>query len=208
MTLETKRPGPVVLADRDGTLIRNVPYLSRIGDIALLPGVASSIRLLNRRGIPVAIVTNQSGVARGFFPESFILESHVRILDLLEGEGATVQGFYYCPHLPLDHGGVNRIKTSFHLSCDCRKPRPGLLLRALADLSGDPGKSVMIGDADRDMEAALEAGCQHGYRILPEGEDISAKDRRRITSVRSFEEGVKAFLFSLDRPDSRPTGGR
>jgi len=193
----TKKGVPVVLSDRDGTLIRDVPYLSRLEEIELLPGVAASIRLLNDRGIPVAIVTNQSGVARGYFPESFILLSHARILELLAEEGATVQGIYYCPHLL--SGPEEGPLSSYIRPCPCRKPLPGLLLRALSDLGGDPGQSIMIGDADRDMAAAFKAGCRAGYRI-GEGKEGTALtgDRTALLFVRSFEEAVRIFLDHLD----------
>ena len=193
---------PVVLADRDGTLIRDVPYLSRLEDIVLLPGVASSIRLLNERGIPVAIVTNQSGVARGYFPESFILESHARILGLLEEEGATVQGLYYCPHLALtEPWRGDPSLSSYHRPCGCRKPEPGLLLRALEDLSGDPAQSIMIGDAGRDMEAAFAAGCRWAYRIRKKEEDGPEPEGNRtdLFYVPSFEEAVQRFLGASEQ---------
>ena len=189
---------PIVLADRDGTLIHEVPYLSRLEDIRLLPGVAEALRKLNIRGIPVAVVTNQSGVARGLFSESFILESHARLMALLSREGASLQGLYYCPHL-----NPERLRSPpdgaslFHIrSCFCRKPEPGLLLRALKDLQGNPMKSVMIGDADRDILAGNLAGCGHGYRIIRKEEEETEVSQDR--QVRSFSEAVDRFLSLLD----------
>ena len=193
----TSKRRPVLLADRDGTLIRDVPYLSRIDDVALLPGVGEAIARLNREGVPVAIVTNQSGVGRGYFPEEFVLEAQVRIMELLEAAGARVDAFYYCPHLEPDEK-TRKASTSLpHLlrSCDCRKPAPGLLLRALSDLSGDPGRSAIVGDADRDMQAGQAAGCGWGYRIVPEGG--SAEGGPRITLVRSFSDAVDLYLSTL-----------
>ncbi|MGC8500175.1 MAG: D-glycero-alpha-D-manno-heptose-1,7-bisphosphate 7-phosphatase [Leptospirillia bacterium] len=191
---EKKRP--VVLADRDGTLIRDVPYLSRISEIALLPGVAEAIGRLNRAGIPVAIVTNQSGVARGHFSESFVPEAHARLMELLEAEGAKISGIYYCPHLrpeeiPRPDG---RTVLSLVMDCDCRKPAPGLLLRALSDFAGDPFQSAIIGDADRDIAAGRAAGCKEGYRILGENENPVALPGEETTFVRSFSEAVDLYL--------------
>jgi D-glycero-D-manno-heptose 1,7-bisphosphate phosphatase len=187
---------PIVLADRDGTLIRDVPYLSRISEIALLPGVAEAIVRLNRAGIPVAIVTNQSGVARGLFPESFVPEAHARLMELFEAEGAQISGIYYCPHIrpeeiPRPDG---RTLVSLVRDCDCRKPAPGLLLRALSDLFGDPSQSALIGDADRDIAAGRAAGCKEGYRILGESETPPAHPESNTTLVRSFSEAVDLYL--------------
>jgi len=186
----------VVLADRDGTLIRDVPYLSRISEIALLPGVAEAIGRLNRAGIPVAIVTNQSGVARGRFPETFVPEAHARLMELLQAEGAQISGIYYCPHLrpeeiPRPDG---RTVPSLVMDCDCRKPAPGLLLRALSDLSGDPFQSAIIGDADRDIAAGRTAGCKEGYRIVGDSETPPMHPEKGTTIVRSFSEAVDLYL--------------
>jgi D-glycero-D-manno-heptose 1,7-bisphosphate phosphatase len=196
-----KKGRPVVLADRDGTLIRDVPYLSRIEDIALLPGVAEAIRDLNRLGIPVALVTNQSGVARGYFPESFVLESHSRLMELLAEEGATLQGLYYCPHLPPEGepSEADPALSRYRRVCGCRKPGPDLILRALADLGGDPARSVVIGDADRDLEAGEAAGCAQGYRILGEGRESALHPSLHVAS---FAEGVEHFLAFLEKGGS------
>ena len=197
---------PVLLADRDGTLIRDVPYLSRLEDVALLPGVAEAIARLNRAGVPVAIVTNQSGVARGYFPEEFVLETQARIMALLAESGARVDAFYYCPHL--DPAGGKTPEGLPHLlrPCDCRKPSPGLLLRALSDLSGDPARSAIVGDADRDMRAGEAAGCRGGYRIFREGEDPERGPG--ITLVRSFEEAVELYLAELSMEGAGGRGGK
>jgi len=198
--VKSQRGHPIVLVDRDGTLIRDVPYLSRLEDIALLPGVAGAVRDLNRRGIPVALVTNQSGVARGYFPESFILESHARLMELLAAEEAVLQGLYYCPHLSLKdpHPLSDTALAGYRKACSCRKPGPGLVLRALDDLRGDPDTSVVIGDADRDLEAGLAAGIGLGYRIVKNGERSSFVPP--AFHVTSFAEGVRRFLEWLDRP--------
>lgn len=196
--MKKKKGRPLVFADRDGTLIHDIPYLSRLEDISLIKGVADAIRELNRREIPVVLVTNQSGVARGLFSESFILETHARLMELLEAEGATLQGLYYCPHLSPDAlsptGGD--LIGPYLVSCSCRKPEPGMLLRAINDLGGDPGSSIMIGDADRDIEASLKAGCRGGYRILKEGEAKPSNLSARC--VESFAEAVHHFLSTRD----------
>ena len=206
MTPPSSKRRPVLLADRDGTLIRDVPYLSRLEDVALLPGVAEAILRLNRAGVPVAIVTNQSGVARGYFPEEFVLETQARIMELLSLAGARVQAFYYCPHLDPGAGETPGGLPPLLRPCDCRKPAPGLLLRALSDLSGDPARSAIVGDADRDMKAGEAAGCGEGYRICKEGEGTEGGPR--ITLVRSFEEAVDLYLAGLAPEGAGGRGGK
>lgn len=207
VTGTTERPdgrGPVLLADRDGTLIRDVPYLSRLEEIVLLPGVLKALRLLNDRAIPVAIVTNQSGVARGVFTEDFVRASHARLEAIFRDGGVGVQGIYYCPHLDPSVRPADRdLPPSAYLRpCTCRKPAPGLLLDALADLGGDPLKSAMVGDADRDMAAAFAAGIPTAYRI-PGSEEaqgvpgIAGLSRTGLLHAQSFLDAVQHFLDGL-----------
>ncbi len=200
--MKNKKRRPIVLADRDGTLIRDVPYLSRLEEITLLPGVAEALRQLNRRQIPVAMVTNQSGVARGYFPESFVLESHARLMELLAGEDAAIQGLYYCPHLsPEDSHPVSEASLArYRKACSCRKPEPELVFRALYDLGGDPDRSAVIGDADRDILAGFSAGVKLGYRIV--GREGGSSTVPSPFQVRSFAEGVERFLTWLDGGDA------
>ena len=178
------RPSALVLTDRDGTLIRDVPYLSRLEDIALLPGVAKTIRTLNRLEIPVVVVTNQSGVARGYFSEAFVRDSHDRINAILAGEGARVDLFLYCPHL----AGVGI--APYDMDCTCRKPRSGMLKRALEEFSLLPERAMMVGDSLRDVEAAADLGIA-GY-LISSGIPSSATLSTRIVS--SFSAAVEDFL--------------
>ena len=198
------RKGPVLLADRDGTLIRDVPYLSRLEEIVLLPGVLKALRLLNDRAIPVAIVTNQSGVARGFFTEDFVRASHARLEAMFREGGVGVQAIYYCPHLdPSSSLPLQELPPSAYLrACTCRKPAPGLLLDALTDLGGDPARSTMIGDGDRDMAAAFAAGISTAYRI-PGSEEAqvahpgSGVPQTGLLHAPSFFDAVRHFLDGL-----------
>ncbi len=184
MTNVVLKPPVLVMTDRDGTLIKDVPYLSRLEDIALLPGVAKTIRTLNRLDIPVVVVTNQSGVARGYFSEAFVRDSHERINAILAEEGARVDLFLYCPHL----AGVGI--SPYDKDCSCRKPRSGMLKRALEEFSLPPERAMMVGDSLRDVEAAKDLGVT-GYLISSESPS-SLRLSARIVS--SFSAAVEDFL--------------
>ncbi len=147
-----KRPG--VLVDRDGTLIREVGYLRRVEQIEILPGVPEAIRLLHRNGFKVAVVTNQSAVARGFITEGELREIHRELARQLADHGAFVDGIYYCPHHPTE--GVD----PYRIACDCRKPNVGMARRAVAELSLDIGRSYVVGDQATDMEMASRIGAK------------------------------------------------
>ena len=175
---------PIVLADRDGTLIRHVPYLSNLSDVEFLPGVISSLRRLNSLNVPVVVVTNQSGVARGFFGEDFVRETHSYMNAALGKEGVHLDGLFYCPHLKEADVEVYRV------SCGCRKPLPGMLEEALKTFHGDPGSSMMVGDSEGDVLAGKSLGC-HNFWIVP---DEAGKRDDLAFRVASFEEAVNLFL--------------
>jgi D-glycero-D-manno-heptose 1,7-bisphosphate phosphatase len=143
-----------VFVDRDGVLIRDVNHLTSPSQIEILPGVAESLRRLRGAGWAVVAVTNQSVVARGMVTEEGLREIHATLESLLRSRGAPLDAIYYCPHHP--DGTV----AVYRAVCDCRKPRPGLLLRAAADLGLDLEASVMVGDAASDIEAGRRAGCR------------------------------------------------
>jgi len=145
---------PAVFLDRDGTIIEERGYLSRLDGIDLFPFTVDAVRLLNRAGLAVVVLTNQSGVARGYVDEAFVQETH-RVLGgrVAEG-GGRIDAFYYCPHYP--DGKVERYRQA----CECRKPKPGMLLRAAADLSLDLSQSFSVGDRWSDVEAGLAAGAR------------------------------------------------
>lgn len=133
--------------DRDGTIARDVHYCRRVEDFGILPRVTEAIRLLNRKGYRVAVITNQSGIARGYFSQETLSLIHQKMITVLEERGAHIDGVYVCPHHP-DEG------------CECRKPKPTLLKRAANDLSIDLERSYMIGDDDKDVQAGIAAGCR------------------------------------------------
>lgn len=145
---------PAAFVDRDGTLIEEVGYLSRIDRIALFPWSVDAVRLLNRAGFVVVVVTNQAGVARGYFDEAFVRETHRVLGERVAAGGGRIDGFYFCPHYP--DGQVE----AYRRRCECRKPKPGMLLQAASDLSLDLARSFLVGDRWLDIEAAHAAGAR------------------------------------------------
>jgi D-glycero-D-manno-heptose 1,7-bisphosphate phosphatase len=140
--------------DKDGTLIENVPYNVDPALIRLAPGAEEGLPALHRAGYELIVVSNQSGVARGFFPESALAGVEARLRQLLEALGVPLAGFYYCPHHPQGES------PGYSIACDCRKPQPGLFLRAARDRAIDLAHSWLIGDILDDIEAGRRAGCQ------------------------------------------------
>jgi len=143
-----------VFLDRDGTIIREVNYLSRLDEIELLPSTAAAVTKLNQHRIPVILVTNQSGVARGKFTETFVRECHSYLQELLQKENARIDDFFYCPHHP-DTGNPPYRKT-----CSCRKPAPGMLLAAAEKHHLNLKQSYVVGDKLIDIELGLKAGAK------------------------------------------------
>jgi D-glycero-D-manno-heptose 1,7-bisphosphate phosphatase len=144
---------PAFFLDRDGVIIEEVCYLSEPSQVRLLAGSAAAIARLNRLEIPVVVVTNQAGVAHGYFPESRVAEVHRRLDELLAAEGAFVDRYYYCPHHP------SASHDRYRAACQCRKPRPGMLLAAAKQLGLDLKRSYLVGDKPSDIEAGVRAGC-------------------------------------------------
>jgi len=163
-----KKTSAAVFLDRDGTINEEVGYLDRLDKLQLLPGVDEAVRLINRSGMKTVVVTNQSGIGRGLFDEAFVGEVHAEMSRMLREAGAVIDGFYFCPHHPTEGiGGYRR-------SCSCRKPAPGMLLRAAAELAIDLSRSYMIGDMAKDVEAGQRAGAKGILVRTGYGKDVEA----------------------------------
>ena len=145
---------PAVFLDRDGTLLEEAGYLDRLERMVFFPYSVDAVRLLNRSGLAVVIITNQAGVARGIFKEAFVAEAHRHIAERLAAGGARIDGFYYCPHHP--DGTVEGLRQD----CDCRKPKPGMLTRAAEELGLDLSASFVVGDRWHDLEAGRRVGAR------------------------------------------------
>lgn len=143
-----------VFLDRDGTLNEEVGYLHSLDRLHVFPAAYEAVRLINRSGMKAVVITNQSGVARGYFDEAFVGTVHARMQEMFRRRKARIDRFYYCPHHPTEGAG------SYRVSCPCRKPEPGLLLRASEEMSLDLAASYMVGDMPKDIEAARRAGAK------------------------------------------------
>jgi D-glycero-D-manno-heptose 1,7-bisphosphate phosphatase len=148
-----------VFLDRDGTVNEEVGYVNHVERFTLLPRVGEAIRLLNQNDLKTVVITNQSGVARGYFPESLVPLVHQKMQELLKKDGAHLDGIYYCPHHP-DVGA-----PPYRQKCRCRKPEPGLIEEAVKDLDLDLRSSYMIGDRGVDIEFAHRVGAK-GILVL------------------------------------------
>lgn len=140
--------------DRDGTLSHEVGYVNHPSRFRLYPFAVDAVRLINRGGFLAVVVTNQAGVARGYFPESLIHDVHAQLVAAMEAGGARLDGLYYCPHHP------SAGEPPYRKDCDCRKPRPGLLRRAEAELGADLARSYVVGDKLGDLELAWSVGAR------------------------------------------------
>ena len=143
-----------IFLDRDGTLIEEVGYLQNLEDIQIYPEAFEAVEKINQSGAQAIVITNQSAIARGLIREEDLEQVHRFIADAFRQKQARIDAFYHCPHHPTEGTGANT------RACDCRKPQPGLLLRAAQDLQLDLGASHMIGDTLRDIEAGHQAGCR------------------------------------------------
>ena len=152
---------PAVFLDRDGTLIEDMDYLSDPAGVHVLPGVPEALGRLREAGFLLVIVTNQSGIGRGYFTE----DDHQAVAEAVRQElDVTFDGEYHCPHAPDD-------------GCACRKPSPGMLRRAAADLAIDLSRSVMVGNREGDALAGLAAGCRS--MLIGSGSGPEAAERAR-----------------------------
>jgi D-glycero-D-manno-heptose 1,7-bisphosphate phosphatase len=140
---------PAVFMDRDGTINEQRGYINHLSRFALLPGVTDAVKLLNKNNFFVIIVTNQSGVARGYYPVALVHEVHELMTHSFEREGAAIDGIFYCPHHP------RGIVPEFTADCDCRKPKTGLVNQALKAFEIDMSNSYVVGDRYVDIELAL-----------------------------------------------------
>jgi D-glycero-D-manno-heptose 1,7-bisphosphate phosphatase len=140
--------------DRDGTIIRQVELMHEIGQLRLLPGAAAAIRHFNEKGLLVMVVTNQPVVARGLAREQEIEQVHEELNRRLRAKGAHIDAFYFCPHHP------NATLEQYRSKCPCRKPEPGMILRAAEEHGVDLSRSVMIGDTTQDIVAGHRAGVR------------------------------------------------
>jgi D-glycero-D-manno-heptose 1,7-bisphosphate phosphatase len=160
-----------VFLDRDGTINEEVGYLDNLDKIQIIPGAREAIQLINLSGMKAIVITNQAGVARGFFTEEFVQAANKLIQSELKKKGAYIDGFYYCPHHPTEGKGI------YLQSCNCRKPAPGMLLTAASEFNINLAESYLIGDTFGDIQTAKSAGLKavlvktgYGNELLQRGD--------------------------------------
>jgi D-glycero-D-manno-heptose 1,7-bisphosphate phosphatase len=163
---------PAVILDRDGILHRDTGYLIRFEELEPIPGTEEALRLLQDKGFRLFVASNQSGVARGFFSLEDVLALNAKIQGFFLEKGVRIEDFAVCPHLP--EGKI----AAYAVTCDCRKPKPGMLLDLATRHGLDLSRSYMVGDSVRDVEAGVSAGAT-GVLIRP-GPKGTAADKERL----------------------------
>ena len=143
-----------IFFDRDGVLNVDVIDLHELEKFQWIDGAIDAIKLCNEQGYLVVVITNQSGIARGIFTEDDVKKIHAHMQSELEKNGAHIDAFYYCPHHP------NGTVDGYAKVCECRKPKPGLILQACKEMDIAPAESVMIGDKQRDIDCGINAGVK------------------------------------------------
>lgn len=169
-----KNPQKAIFLDRDGTINKYVGFLRNIEEFELLDGVSEAIKQINQSAFLTIVVTNQPVIARGEVTEDELTEIHQKMETLLGKDGAYIDDLYYCPHHP--HKGYEGEIEALKIDCDCRKPKPGMLLQAAKDHHIDLSNSWMIGDSENDILAGKAAGCKTAYIGKEDyGQDITSE---------------------------------
>ena len=174
-----------VFLDRDGTINKYVGFLRNIDDFELIDGVAEAIRKINESGYLAIVVTNQPVIARGEVSFAELEEIHNKMETLLGKEGAYLDAIYYCPHHP--HKGYEGERPELKIDCECRKPKPGMLLKAAEDFNIDLSQSWMVGDGENDVKSGINAGCK---TVLVGNSD---KDYGQTKTQKSLLEFMKSL---------------
>lgn len=192
-------PRPAVFLDRDGTLLEEAGYLDRLERLVFFPYSVDAVRLLNRSGFAVVIVTNQAGIARGFFDETFVRSVHAHLNTLLPPE-AVPDAYYFCPHHP------DGVVEAYRVACRCRKPAPGMIEQAAADLDLDVARSFVVGDKWLDIGLANQAGARGilvrtGYGA--ETADAPPPDVQAERVVATLGEAADYIIRTLETQPSR-----
>lgn len=180
-----KNKQKAIFLDRDGTINKYVGFLRNINDFELIDGVAEAIRKINESGYLAVVVTNQPVVARGEVSFEELEEIHSKMETLLGKEGAYLDAIYYCPHHP--HKGYEGERPELKIDCDCRKPKPGMLLKAAEDFNIDLSKSWTVGDGENDIQAGINAGCK---TVLLSNGNESYGQTVRVTSLAEFTHSL------------------
>ena len=175
-----------IFLDRDGTINKYVGFLRKEEEFELIDGVAEAVKKINQSGYLAIVITNQPVIARGEVTFEGLQTIHNKMETLLGKEGAYVDGIYFCPHHP--HKGYEDEVPELKIDCDCRKPKPGMLLKAAEDFNIDLSQSYMVGDGENDIKAGMAAGCKT-VQLNTEGEEFG-----QDICVGSLKEFVDQYL--------------
>ncbi|MEO6094409.1 MAG: HAD family hydrolase [Fibrobacteria bacterium] len=189
---KANRSRKAVFLDRDGTLNKNTHYLINFDDFELLPGVAEALRLLQDLDYRLFVVSNQSGVARGYFPFAAVEELHRKVTAHLHGLGIHIEEMAFCPHHP--EGSV----SAYAVECECRKPKPGMLRYLTAKYDIDIAESIMIGDNRIDALAGVNAGAK-GIWLRPE--PVLGDSGTQVDNQSNIKEFVSLLAFAENLRD-------
>jgi D,D-heptose 1,7-bisphosphate phosphatase len=185
-----------VFLDRDGVINEEVGYLDSLDKLRVIPCAYEALKLINESGMKAVVISNQAGVARGLFTEEFVCKTNEYLQAILRKQSVYIDNFYYCPHHPMEG------KEPYRKVCDCRKPAPGMFLRAAEDLNIDLKSSYMIGDRFIDMEAARKVGAKgvlvktgYGQELLQDdGPDQSTEENKPDFVAADILEAVHWIL--------------
>jgi D-glycero-D-manno-heptose 1,7-bisphosphate phosphatase len=186
---------PAVFMDRDGTISEEVGYVNHLSRYRLLPRSLEAIRLINEAGLMAIVTTNQSGVARGYFSQDLVEAVHARLLSLAAGAGTRLDAIYYCPHHPAEGS------PPWRAACDCRKPKPGMILRAAREHGIDLERSYVVGDSVVDIEAGAAAGVRGVLVLTGYGRGLleHQKERFRTPPAHTADDLLEAVRWILER---------
>ena len=184
-----------IFLDRDGTLCEEVGYVNHLSRSRLLPGSLEAIRLINQAGLLAVVTTNQSGVARGYFSQDLVEAVHAQLLSAISSGGARLDAIYYCPHHPSEGS------PPWRAVCECRKPRPGMILRAAREHGIDFAGSYVVGDSVVDIEAGAAAGLPGVLVLTGYGRGLLEHQKHRFKTepAHAAEDLLGAVRFILSR---------
>lgn len=190
-TKNLKNKQKAIFLDRDGTINKYVGFLRKEDEFELLPGVADAVKKINQSGYLAIVVTNQPVIARGEVTFEELQIIHNKMETLLGKKGAYLDGIYFCPHHP--HKGYKGEVPEFKIDCDCRKPKPGMLLKAAEDFNIDLSQSYMVGDGENDIKAGIAAGCK---TILLNECNLNHKEENfgQMDTVISIQEFAEKYI--------------
>ena len=193
-----------VFLDRDGTINEEVGYLDSIDKLKLFANTAEAIKLINKSGMKAVVITNQSGVARGYFSEDFVRTVHAHIQKILQEKGAVIDAFYYCPHHSTDGIGT------YLQSCACRKPEAGMLIRASQEMDIDLTCSYTVGDMLKDIQVAGKVGAKGilvktGYGLSTIQKDLTPGFTEIIQPRYIAEDILDAVIWILNDRKINPS---